>query len=89
MAIPVIIKVTFQMMLLPDREYVLCSIIVAQKYCYLLTFPLAFPIMVAGITDDLSSPHRPVRLLARSQSKNIAFVLIVFPSSDVSVLCVA
>ncbi len=24
--------------------------------------------MVAGITNDLSSPHRPVRLLARSQS---------------------
>ena len=36
---------------------------------------------VAGITDDLSSPHRPVRLLARSQSSSFQISLTrVFPS---------
>ena len=54
---------------------------------YLLTFPLAFPIMkregllLADMTDDLSSPHRPVRLLARSQSSTLQISLAcVFPS---------
>ena len=43
------------------------------------SFPLAFPI--AGITDDLSSPHRSVRLLARSQSSTFQISLTrVFPS---------
>ena len=37
--------------------------------------------MVAGITNDLSSPHRPVRLLARSQSSTFQISLTrVFPS---------
>ena len=36
---------------------------------------------VAGMTDDLSSPHRPVRLLARSQSSTFQISLTrVFPS---------
>ena len=44
-------------------------------------FPLAFPIRAAGMTGDLSSPHRPVRLLARSQSSTLQISLAcVFPS---------
>ena len=36
---------------------------------------------VAGMTDDLSSPHRPVRLLARSQSSTLQISFAcVFPS---------
>ena len=36
---------------------------------------------VAGMTDDLSSPHRPVRLLARSQSSTFQILFTcVFPS---------
>ena len=43
----------------------------------LLLFPCIFPsCRVTGMTDDLSSPHRPVHLLARSQSGtfHISFV---------------
>ena len=41
------------------------------------SFPVAFPIM----TDDLPSPHRHVRLLARSQPSALQFSLApVFPS---------
>ncbi len=49
---------------------------------YLLLFLWIFPsCRVAGITDDISSPHHPVRLLARSQSSTfqISFTR-VFPS---------
>ena len=47
-----------------------------------LLFLWLFPsCRVAGITDDLSSPHRPVRLLARSQSSTFQISLTrVFPS---------
>ena len=52
---------------------------------YLLTYLLflwLFPsCRVAGMTDDLSSPHRPVRLLPRSQSSTFQISLTrVFPS---------
>ena len=55
------------------------------KLTYLLTYLLflwLFPsCRVAGMTDDLSSPHRPVRLLARSQSSTLQISLAcVFPS---------
>ena len=44
--------------------------------------PCLFPsCRIAGITDDLSSPHRPVRLLTRSQSSTCHVSLAcVFPS---------
>ena len=47
-------------------------------FLFLWLFPSC---RVAGITDDLSSPHRPVRLLARSQSSTFQISLTrVFPS---------
>ena len=53
-----------------------------SKNVLLLLFLWFFPsCRVAGITDDLSSPHRPVRLLARSQSSTFQISLTrVFPS---------
>ena len=48
---------------------------------YLLFLWLFRSCRVAGITDDLSSPHRPVRLLTRSQSSTFQISLTrVFPS---------
>ena len=48
---------------------------------YLLFLWLFPSCRVAGITDDLSSPHRPVRLLARSQSSTFQISLTrIFPS---------
>ena len=48
---------------------------------YLLFLWLFPSCRVAGMTDDLSSPHRPVRLLARSQSSTFQISLTcVFPS---------
>ena len=48
----------------------------------LLLFPLIFPsYRLAGMTDDLPTPCRPVRLLARSQSSAFQVSLAyVFPS---------
>ena len=47
-------------------------------FLFLWLFPSC---RVAGMTDDLSSPHRPVRLLARSQSSTFQISLTcVFPS---------
>ena len=48
----------------------------------LSTFLCFFPsCRVAGMTDYLSSPHRPVRLLARAQSSSFQISLTrVFPS---------
>ena len=53
-----------------------------EKLILLLLFLWLFPsCRVAGMTDDLSSPHRPVRLLARSQSSTFQISLTrVFPS---------
>ena len=50
--------------------------------CTFILFLWLFPsCRVAGITDDLSSPHHPVRLLARSQSTTFQISLTrVFPS---------
>ena len=42
----------------------------ASDLLFLWLFPSC---RVAGMTDDLSSPHRPVRLLARSQSSRPTF----------------
>ena len=52
---------------------------IAWRY---LLFLWLFPsCRVAGMTDDLSSPHRPVRLLARSRSSTLQISLTcVFPS---------
>ena len=72
---------------------------------FLLLFPWLFQsCRVADMTDDLPSPHRPVRLLARSQSCQLfksrwhAFFHLVFghlfqkevvyPSSTLSPVCV-
>ena len=50
----------------------------AAYIVFLWLFPSS---RVAGITGDLSSPHRPVRLLARSQSSTFQISLtLVFPS---------
>ena len=44
--------------------------------CLCFVFLWLFPsCRVAGMTDDLSSPHRPVRLLARSQSSTFQISL--------------
>ena len=65
--------------MLPVKMYnfhlVLCILL-------LLLFLWLFPsCRFAGMTDDLSSPHRPVRLLARSQSSTFQISLTcVFPS---------
>ena len=52
-----------------------------QTLSYLLFLWLFPSCRVAGMTDDLSSPNRPVRLLARSQSSTFQISLTcIFPS---------
>ena len=71
---------------------------------YLLFLWLFPSCRVAGMTDDLSSPHRPVRLLARSQSSTFSDLVdmrlsilfsvvlssfsLVYPLSILSSVCV-
>ena len=59
-----------------------CPITDSLLLLLLLLFLWLFPsCRVAGIACDLSSPHRPVRLLARSQSSTFQISLTrVFPS---------
>ena len=58
---------------------------VSGYFAYLLFLWLFPSCRVAGMTDDLSSPHRHVRLLARSQSSSFQISLTrVFPSCFLS-----
>ena len=57
------------------------TLYLSNKCAYLLFLWLFPSCRVAGMTDDLSSPHRPVRLLARSQCSTFQISLTrVFPS---------